>query len=170
VSREAHGDTHGRLDDAADVGLAGVEDGLEVGECLFCLWDDAAGDDLCGGGDERDAAGDEDEVAGLDRLGVGPDGGGGGCRGSATARARVGERTLRGDGRECAVCDRRHRAREKHAAHVLPTPTQTAQTRPSHARLVQEWRLSRPHGPLRRPYAAPFCPASSTNDSQCRPG
>lgn len=56
----------------------------------MCLWDDAAVDDLCGGpGDERDAARDEDEVAGFDRLGVGPDGGRGGWKESARARARV---------------------------------------------------------------------------------
>lgn len=61
-------DTHGRFDDAADIGAAGFEHGPEVGKCLLGLWDDAAVDDLCGGGAEWDATRHEDEVARLDRL------------------------------------------------------------------------------------------------------
>lgn len=80
MPRDRHDDTHSRFDDTADIGAAGFEDGFEVGECLFSLWDDAPVGDLCGRGDEWDAARDEDEVAGLDCLRVGSDCGRGGWK------------------------------------------------------------------------------------------
>lgn len=72
--------THGCFDDATEVGTAGFEDGFEVGECLFGLWDDASRNDFCGGGIDWYAAGNEDEVAGFDCLGIGTECGGGGWR------------------------------------------------------------------------------------------
>lgn len=96
--------THGRFDDAGGVGSAGVEDGFEVGECLFGLWADAAVDDLCGGGDEWDAAGDEDEVAGFDCLGVGADCRRGSWKGSGRGDGVFGGHTRGRDGLEGGVC------------------------------------------------------------------
>ncbi len=66
---------HG-LDHAGEVGAGGGKHGFQVLEDPGGLLDDAARDDLAGGGIERDLAGGVDEVAETDGLRVGPDGGG----------------------------------------------------------------------------------------------
>src|SRR5581483_186337 len=68
------GEEDGGLDDVREREARGTEDCLQVLERLAGLRGDVAGDQLAGGGIERDLAGDEDEVAAFDRRGIGADG------------------------------------------------------------------------------------------------
>ncbi|THH04883.1 hypothetical protein EW145_g5202 [Phellinidium pouzarii] len=88
------------LCDLVDGAPAGLDDNLEVGECLFCLCLDLALDNLHRRRVHRHAAGHEDEVPGLDCLRVGADGARGLCsKGKVRVRPskigfREGQRSL----------------------------------------------------------------------------